>query len=99
MPDHFFVYPAYLLRSLSRDAGRRVPSPRAVTETTVEGILEAAKRLGLQATAEPEKRYSREPFAQAGRVRIQKKAGLTKVKALLLLADDLRAHPVPRNPS
>lgn len=95
MPDHFFVYPAYLTRRLSRSAGRRVPAPRAVPEATLESLLESAKRVGLKATAEPEKRYSREPLALPGRLRIEKKAGVTKARALLLLADDLRAHPTP----
>jgi signal recognition particle subunit SRP19 len=93
MPDHFFVYPSYLLRRTSRRMGRRLPHDAAVPDATVEDLLRAAKALGFEATSEPEKQYPREPYHDVGRVKVTKKKGVTKAIFLRQLADELRLHP------
>jgi signal recognition particle subunit SRP19 len=90
MPDHFYVYPAYVDRGLSRTEGRRVPAPQAVSDVTAEELLQAAKRLGWRASVEPEKQYSRRFFSYAGRVKVEKKAGTTKERFLRLVAEEIR---------
>ena len=90
MPDHVYVYPAYLTQTLSRRSGRRVPASQAVAEVTAEEIVEAARRLGHTATLESEKQYPRQFFSYAGRVKVAKKAGVTKAKLLKALATELR---------
>ncbi|MCI4325467.1 MAG: signal recognition particle subunit SRP19/SEC65 family protein [Thermoplasmata archaeon] len=89
MPDHFFVYPAYVSRGTTRALGRRVAQPVAVAETTLEEIVEVAQSLGFTATSEPDKQYPRAVHAYAGRVRIAKKAGVTKTAFLRQLATAL----------
>jgi signal recognition particle subunit SEC65 len=96
MPDHFFVYPSYLLRRTSRRLGRRLPQASAVPDATVEDLLQAAKALGFEATAEADKQYPREPFHDVGRVKVTKKKGVTKTIFLRRLADELRIHPPSR---
>lgn len=90
MPDHLYVYPAYLTQSLSRRAGRRIPSGQALPEVTAEEIVEAARRLGHTATLELEKQYPRQFFAYAGRVKVSKKSGVSKAALLRALAAELR---------
>ena len=90
MPDHFFVYPAYLSRSSSRALGRRIPAPDALEEITLDEIVGAAVKMGYRATAEPEKQYPRQAHHHAGRVRVQKRAGTSKTKFLKELAVALR---------
>ncbi|MCI4334305.1 MAG: signal recognition particle subunit SRP19/SEC65 family protein [Thermoplasmata archaeon] len=92
MPDHFFVYPAYLGRHGTRAHGRRVPQLLAANEVTLEQLLESTRRLGFQAEAEPEKAYPRDPLS-AGRLRVQKKPGTTKAAFLRQLATALRDLP------
>ena len=89
MPDHFFVYPAYLGRGLSRRDGRRLPASLALVDVTTEEILQAAKRLGYRAEVEASKQYPRQFFAYAGRVRVTKKPGATKVAFLKAVAAEL----------
>jgi signal recognition particle subunit SRP19 len=89
MPDHFFVYPAYVSRGTTRALGRRVPQPVAVGETTLDEIVEVARSLGFTATSEPDKQYPRAVHAYAGRVRVAKKAGVTKTVFLRQLAEVL----------
>ncbi|MGI0132849.1 MAG: signal recognition particle subunit SRP19/SEC65 family protein [Thermoplasmata archaeon] len=89
MPDHFFVYPAYLARDSSRALGRRVPSGIAVREVTLEEIVAVAKALGFSASAEPEKQYPRQFFTYAGRVRVVKRKGTSKAAFLRRLAEEL----------
>jgi len=90
MPDHFYVYPAYVDRGLSRSEGRRVPSSEGVPDVTAEEIVQAAKHLGFRADLESEKQYPRREFTFAGRVKIQKKAGTTKERFLRQLAAEIR---------
>ena len=90
MPDHFYVYPAYLGRGLSRKGGRRVPESSSLADLTTEEILAAAKRLGFRAEVESEKQYPRRFFEYAGRVKVTKKGGTTKVRFLKDLAAELQ---------
>ena len=86
MPDHFYIYPAYLDRAGSRRAGRRVPAGTAPAEVSIEAIVTAARALGYRADAEPEKQYPAQFFQYAGRVKVTKKAGVSKARALREIA-------------
>jgi signal recognition particle subunit SRP19 len=92
MPDHFYVYPAYLGRGLSRSDGRRLPEADALLDVTTEEILDAAKRLGFKAEVEAEKQYPRRFFTYAGRVKVTKRGGMTKSAFLRAVAADVRKH-------
>ncbi|MGA8710527.1 MAG: signal recognition particle subunit SRP19/SEC65 family protein [Thermoplasmata archaeon] len=89
MPDHFYVYPAYLGRGLSRTGGRRVPAPESLPDLTAEEIVEAAKRLGFKAELEAGKQYPRRFFDYSGRVKVAKKGATTKAHFLRQLAAEL----------
>jgi signal recognition particle subunit SRP19 len=89
MPDHFYVYPAYLGRGLSRKGGRRVPEAQTLSELTADEIVASAKRLGFQAEVEAEKQYPRRFFDYSGRVKVTKKGATTKARFLRELAADL----------
>ncbi|MGD1099130.1 MAG: signal recognition particle subunit SRP19/SEC65 family protein [Thermoplasmata archaeon] len=89
MPDHFYVYPAYLASGLSRTGGRRVPQPESLPELTAEEIVTAAKRLGFRAEVEADKQYPRRFFEYAGRVKVTKKGAMTKAHFLKELATEL----------
>jgi signal recognition particle subunit SEC65 len=89
MPDHFYVYPAYLARDKSRDGGRRVPAAMALPELTGEEIVAAAQHLGFKAELEGDKQFPRDPGAYAGRVKIRKKGSGTKAAFLRALATEL----------
>ncbi|HYA70910.1 MAG TPA: signal recognition particle subunit SRP19/SEC65 family protein [Thermoplasmata archaeon] len=89
MPDHFFVYPAYLGRGLSRKGGRRVPAAQSVADLTAEEIVAAAKRLGFRAEVEADKQYPRRFFDYTGRVKVMKKGSTTKARFLRELAAEV----------
>lgn len=90
MPDHFYVYPAYLDKTGSRTDGRRVGASVAVAEVTIEMIVEAARRLGFTAQAEADKHYPRQVQRYGGRVKITKKAGVTKVESIRRIAQAVK---------
>lgn len=90
MPDHFYVYPAYLDRKLSRADGRRVAEASGTPDVTAEEIVAAAKRLGWKAEPEAAKQYPRRFFAYAGRVKVAKRGELSKAAALRALAEEVR---------
>jgi signal recognition particle subunit SEC65 len=89
MPDHFYVYPAYLEGGTPRSLGRRVPAEGAPTEITLEEILGAAAALGAKATAEPDKQYPPQFHRYAGRVKVAKRVGVTKTAFLRDLAREI----------
>lgn len=96
MPDHIYVYPAYLRKDVSRAEGRRVPSAHAPVSATVEQILAAATTLGFQAEAEPERGYPRQGPGESGRVKVTKRSGVSKTRLLRMLADQIRkTGPTP----
>jgi len=95
MPDHFYVYPAYLTSSSSRALGRRVPKSAAVPEATLEEIVRAAQALGFQAVAEPAKQYPRQFYTYAGRVKVTKKPAVSKAHFLVQLAAQMHQAPAP----
>ena len=90
MPDFFYVYPAYLDRRVSRKLGRRVGEAEASEEVTAEGIALAARALGYTAEVEGGKQYPPQFHLYAGRVKIAKRPGIPKTRALHELARALR---------
>ena len=96
MPDHIYVYPAYLAKTGSRAEGRRVSAAHAPPSCTVDQIVAAATTLGFKAQAEPGRGYPRQGVAEPGRVKVTKKSGVSKTQLLRLLADEIRrAGPAP----
>ena len=89
MPEHFYVYPAYL-EGGTRAGGRRIPGAEGLKDVTAQEIAEAAKRLGAKAELEADKHYPRQCHTYAGRVKVTKKAGTTKVAFLRELARELK---------
>jgi signal recognition particle subunit SEC65 len=90
MPEHFYIYPAYLDGAGPRRKGRRVASGSAATEVTVDSIVAAARGLGYTVEAEPAKQYPRQFDSYAGRVKVSKKPGVPKSRALREIAEELR---------
>jgi len=90
MPDHFYVYPAYLDRQVSRAHGRRVPAAQGVPDVTSEEILQAVQRLGWKAEVEAAKQYPRRSFTYSGRVKVTKRPGTPKAMFLRSVAEELR---------
>jgi signal recognition particle subunit SEC65 len=89
MPDHFYVYPSYLGRERSRKDGRRVAAALAVPDLTGEEIVAAAQHLGFRAEFESEKHYPRSAGDFRGRVKVVKKADVTKAAFLRSVAQEL----------
>jgi signal recognition particle subunit SEC65 len=89
MPDHFYIYPAYLGREQSRKDGRRVPADLAVVDLSGEEIVAAAQHLGFKAEFEAGKQYPRTAGAFDGRVKIVKKGSTTKAAFLRAVATEL----------
>ena len=85
---YLVLWPAYFDSTKSRDEGRRAPRHLCVPNPSPEELLEAAKRLGLRALLEPDKRYPRSWWAKPGRVLVQKHT--RKAELIRRIADELR---------
>ena len=89
MPEHYYVYPAYL-EKLPRSEGRRVRAEDGLVDVKVEEIADAARRLGAKAELESDKQYPRRCFTYAGRVKVTKRAGTSKARFLQSLAREIK---------
>lgn len=66
------VYPIYLNKRVTIDAGRRVPLDCGVDYPTLTDIIDAINStIQLQCIVEQKKHYSRNPYDNVGRVKIQ----------------------------
>lgn len=90
MPDHFYVYPAYLQKGLSRADGRRVPADDALTDLSAEELAEASRKLGAKASVESDRQYPRRFFEYGGRIKVTKPSGRSKASFLRALAAEVR---------
>jgi signal recognition particle subunit SEC65 len=99
VPDHFYVYPAYVTQAGTRATGRRVPKGVAVAEATLEEIVAAATHLGFQAAAEPDKQYPREVHTYRGRVKVAKREGVKKTEFLRKVAAELARRKAAGGPA
>ena len=66
-----------------------MPAAVTVTDLTVEDIAQAAKRLGYHVEIEADKQYPRTVPSFPGRVKVSKKAGVTKAAFLRLVAAEV----------
>ncbi|MCI4373041.1 MAG: signal recognition particle subunit SRP19/SEC65 family protein [Thermoplasmata archaeon] len=89
MPDHFYVYPTYLLRERTRKDGRRIPAALALADLTGQEIVDAAQHLGFKAELESDKQYPRSASSFEGRVKVVKKGTTTKAAFLRSVAGEL----------
>ena len=89
MPDHYYVYPQYLEKGLSRAEGRRIPATEGLVDPNTEEIAQAAKKLGMKAEIEESKHYPRQFFRYSGRVKVAKREKMTKTKLLRALAAEI----------
>ncbi|HLN51288.1 MAG: signal recognition particle subunit SRP19/SEC65 family protein [Thermoplasmata archaeon] len=89
MPDHFYVYPQYLEKGLSRARGRRIPAGEGLVDPTAEEIAQAAKKLGTKAEVEEKKHYPRQFFQYSGRVKVSKRERMKKAQFLRALAAEV----------
>jgi signal recognition particle subunit SRP19 len=65
------IWPAYLDAERSRREGRRVPASVAVPDPDVEEIAAAVGQVGYDAVIERDVAYPREPWEEAGRVKVK----------------------------
>lgn len=97
MPDHFYVYPAYLAAGATRRGGRRVPAASSVKgEISLDQMAEAARALGYEVEVEEGKSYPRTFWQGSGRLKVQKKGTDPKTAFVRRLAQELqRRSPTP----
>ena len=62
------IWPAYIDQTKSRSGGRIISRKNAIKEPQLNEIKEAAKQLGLNPEAEPEKAYPKTWWEVSGRV-------------------------------
>lgn len=88
--DRYVLYPAYFDASLPRRLGRRVPRDLAVRNPTLQDLVDATERLGLNPEVDDNARYPRVWYNPSlrGRVFVEKRG--SKQQLVLKVARVLR---------
>lgn len=81
------IYPVYFDRNYPRGKWRRVPIKLAVSNPTIEKIVEACRKLNLNPEIEPEKTFPGY-YGIRGRVIVDKIG--SKLKTIYLIASKLK---------
>ncbi len=88
--EKFVIWPSYLDATKSRREGRTVPKKYSVRQPSLKELESAARELGLNPIAEPEKAYPKSWWEGAGRVLVDKKT--TKSRTLKEIGKIIRKN-------
>ena len=90
---HYFVYPEYLDKTLTRKEGRRLPLEKALENPTITEIRLAAEKLGFHYEVRKEAAYPRHWWESNGLILIEKKK--TKLETLNDLCNEIKSYIRP----
>ena len=90
--EHIILWLDYFNKNLRRRHGRRVKRDRAVSDPTVQDLLEAARSAGFECSEEDrnvDARFPRRSFVKSGYIMVAKKEGIKKSRAIEMVAEKL----------
>jgi len=82
------LWPEYFDSARTRAEGRKVSKANAVSSPTMDMLVMAVKRIGVEFKAEPDRSYPGNWFEHKGRVLVDKK--MTKAQLLVQVAEHLK---------
>jgi signal recognition particle subunit SRP19 len=82
------LWPEYFDIARTRAEGRRVPKAMAISDPSLEMLIVALKRIGIEHKSEPDKAYPGNWHEHKGRVLVDKK--MTKAQLLIAVAEQLK---------
>ena len=90
--DYHVIWTVYFDSSRSRNLGRKVSKKLAVKNPTIEDLVKAVEKLGLEFEVFPDKKYPKTWFEDScrGYVIVYKREGLSKTKLLRMISEKLR---------
>ncbi len=77
--DKYTLYPLYFDKSLSRNAGRRLPLNCCIEKPTIEQIAKAAQSLGIHPTLQKLSSHPSLHWKHDGRLLVDKKGSKQKI--------------------
>lgn len=77
--EKYVVYPIYFDETVSRLKGRKVSKKYALEKPDIEGIVKAARSLGLNPVVEKNVAHPSMPWKKTGRVLVDKKNKKSKL--------------------
>jgi signal recognition particle subunit SRP19 len=90
--EHIILWLDYFNKNLKRRHGRRVKRDKAVSDPTVQDLVEAAKSAGFECSEQeinPEARFPRRSFVRSGYIMVSKKEGVKKSQLIDAVAEKL----------
>jgi len=81
------IWPLYFDKRKSRSSGRRVPLSLSVSKPTIQEIVIATKKLGLNYIVEENKKHPSTWFESSGRVLVEKRG--PKSQIIKMIAEQL----------
>ena len=77
--DKYVIWPVYFDKTVSKNAGRKVPKKDAIDKPKIEDIAKAAKSLGLNPVLQNNCSYPSKHWKKQGRILVDKKEKKSKI--------------------
>ena len=90
---HYFIFPEYLNKTLTRKEGRRLSLEQSLENPTITEIRLAAEKLGLDYEIRKQASYPRQWWEKNGLILIKKKE--PKLQTLKDLSNEIRSYIRP----
>ena len=88
--DVYVIWTVYFDRKLSKKRGRKLPKNKAIQKPTLDELVEAAKKLGLEIVSTRKARYPACWWIESGYIMIRKPADTNKAKVIDKIGYEIR---------
>lgn len=88
--DVYVIWTVYFDRRLSKKRGRKLPKNKAILKPTLDEMVEAAKKLGLEIVSVRKARYPACWWIESGYLTIRKPSDMNKTRIMEKMAYEMR---------
>ena len=88
--DVYVIWTVYFDRKLSKKRGRKLPKNKAIQKPTLDELVEAAEKLGLEIVSTRKARYPACWWIESGYIMIRKPTDTNKAKVIDKIGYEIR---------
>jgi len=88
--DVYVIWTVYFDRKLSKKRGRKIPKNKAIQKPTLEELIEAANKLGLEVINSKKAKYPACWWMDAGYIMVKKPPNTNKTKIIDSIGYEIR---------
>ncbi len=90
LKDVYVIWTVYFDRKLSKKRGRKLPRNKAIHKPTLEELVEAAKKIGLEIVSTKKARYPACWWIESGYIIVKKPSDMNKARLIDMIGYEIR---------